>query len=150
MELYLVQHGEAMEESADPNRPLTPKGREVVSATAAFLKGQNVKIDEVWHSQKLRARQTADIITETLGIRESIEKKFLNPNDPVSPVADVIAMHPRNILIAGHLPFLAKLAAFLVSGSEKKEVVAFQPGKVASLRKGEAGWTLSKEESNLA
>ncbi len=150
MRIYLVQHGEATEESVDPNRPLTPKGREDVSATAAFLKGRNVKIDEVWHSQKLRARQTADIITEALGIKGSFEKRFLNPNDPVSPVADVINTHPKDILIAGHLPFLAKLASLLITGSEKKEVAVFKQGRVACLEKGEAGWMLDKERSNLA
>ena len=85
-----------------------------------------------------------------MGLKESIEKKFLNPNDAVSPVADVIGMHLRDVLIAGHLPFLAKLAALLLTGSEKETAVIFQQGRVACLEKSEAGWTLNKEKSNLA
>jgi len=148
--LYLVQHGEATSPEVDTNRPLTGKGREEVAATAAFIKGSGPQIDEVWHSSKLRARQTADIITAALGItKESKEKKFINPNDPVAPVAEVINMHDKNILIAGHLPFLARLASLLLTGAENGTPVTFRQGGAACLEKREAGWTLSPARSNL-
>ncbi len=35
MELYLVQHGEAMSEAQNPERPLTVRGREEVQRVSA-------------------------------------------------------------------------------------------------------------------
>jgi len=37
MELYLVQHGAAMSEAENPERPLTVRGREDVQRVSAFV-----------------------------------------------------------------------------------------------------------------
>jgi phosphohistidine phosphatase len=122
MLLYLVRHGEAVAEEIDPARPLTEKGRAEVEATAKELKAEGARIDEIWHSTKLRAKQTAEIIARVLGVSKVIEKDGLKPSDPVAPIAEPLRQSGKTILIAGHLPFLPKLASLLKTGAEEKGV----------------------------
>ena len=113
MLIYLVRHGEAVAEEVDPARPLTEKGRAEVEATAHELKAEGARIDEIWHSTKLRAKQTAEIIARVLNVSKVIEKDVLKPNDPVAPIVKLIRQSGKTILIAGHLPFLPKLVQLL-------------------------------------
>jgi phosphohistidine phosphatase len=133
MIIYLLQHGEAVPEEIDPLRPLTEKGKRELKKTALDLKQEGAKIDEIWHSTKLRSRQSAEIISQILRIDKLIEKDGLKPKDPVAPVAALIRQSDKTLLIAGHLPFLAKLASLLKTGSEDKEVVAFKQGTAVKL-----------------
>jgi len=50
----------------------------------------------------------------------------------------------EDTIIAGHLPFMSKLASRLVTGNEDETVVHFKPGSVACLERGENGdgWTV--------
>lgn len=133
MIIYLLQHGEAVSEDIDPGRPLTEKGINDVEKTALELKQEGVKIDEIWHSTKLRARQSAEIISRILTIDKVIEKEGLKPKDPIATIANLIRQTDKTLLIAGHLPFLAKLASLLKTGSEDNEVAAFKQGAVVKL-----------------
>jgi len=142
MNLFLIRHGEAAPEDVDPARPLTQEGRSQVAKTAAGMKEKSVKIDEIWCSKKLRAKQTAEIIAQIMEVKNLIEKDGLKPNDPVAPIAELINQTDKNIAIASHLPFLAKLTALLTTGSEDKEIVKFGGGELVCLRKEKAGWVL--------
>lgn len=121
MIVYLVRHGEAVPAETDPARPLSEKGRAEVEETARRLRdsltslgaSQGAKVDEIWHSGKLRAKQTAEIITRVLNVAKVIEKKGLKPDDDPAPIADLLRKTDKTILIAGHLPFIPKLATFL-------------------------------------
>jgi hypothetical protein len=57
----------------------------------------------------------------------------LGPNDPVKPVARMVAGLSADTMLVGHLPFMARLAGRLVTGDEHEEVVAFVPGTVLCL-----------------
>lgn len=130
MIVYLVRHGEAVAEEVDPARPLTEKGRAEVEATARELKEEGVRIDEIWHSGKLRAKQTAEIIARVLNISKIIEKEGLKPNDTVTPIAVLIRQTNKTILIAGHLPFIPKLASLLRPELQDKQVIELKSGGV--------------------
>ena len=78
----------------------------------------------------------------------------LNPNDPVEPMALTIAYWTSDVVLVGHLPFMAKLVARLVAGDERKPVAAFVPGTVVCLEQAEAGdwviaWMLRPELASL-
>jgi len=126
--IYLVRHGDAVQAQVDPARPLSPKGRAEVEATARALLKEGAKIDEIWHSTKLRARQTAEIIGQILGVRKILEKEGLKPNDDPAPIAEILKHIPKTILIAGHMPFLADLSALL-----GKKVAGFESGGVVGV-----------------
>ncbi|RLD16037.1 MAG: phosphohistidine phosphatase SixA, partial [Caldiserica bacterium] len=69
MRIYLVQHAEAKPKEEDPERPLTEKGVLNAKKVAEFLKGK-IKPSCIYHSDKLRAKQTAKIFSEILGVDE--------------------------------------------------------------------------------
>ena len=62
MRLYLVQHGDAIPERVDPERPLSAKGRRDVEAVARLLASAGTRAVRVAHSGKLRAQQTAEVL----------------------------------------------------------------------------------------
>ncbi|MBN2402757.1 MAG: phosphohistidine phosphatase SixA [Spirochaetes bacterium] len=140
MGLYLVRHGEAAAEEVDPNRPLTPRGKADVLKTAAFLKGK-VTVDIIWHSTKLRARETASLYAGAFSPAHGLlEKQGLAPNDPVGNIMDdIINTKHEHLMIVGHLPFLSRLASLLIAGTESGNVLVFRPGGVAYLEHTDKG-----------
>lgn len=151
MRIYLVQHGESLAKEIDPDRPLSPQGKIDVAYTADFLKTTGVNVGKILHSGKTRARQTAEILAEALskkGILTAISG--IDPNDPVDQFAKQINFWTEDTLIAGHLPFMAKLVAQLVLNNEANVVTAYQPGSVVCLARGDDGawqiqWMLRPE-----
>ncbi|MDH7498996.1 MAG: phosphohistidine phosphatase SixA [candidate division NC10 bacterium] len=144
MKLYLVQHGEAAPEEVDPSRPLTARGMGDVERTARFAQGASIKVPEIWHSGKLRARQTAELLAAALRPREEIkEVSGLAPNDPMEPVVSQLETREEDLMIVGHLPFLAKLASTLLLGS-LADLIAFRQGGIVCLERGEGRrWRLA-------
>ena len=63
--VYFVQHGIAVPKQVDAQRPLSEPGRAEVSRVATQLAKCKISIDTLFHSGKLRARQTAELIFAT-------------------------------------------------------------------------------------
>lgn len=142
MRLYVVQHAEAVSKAEDPERPLSEKGRLDAERLAAFLARAGIGVKRVWHSGKLRARQTAELLQWAVLPRGEVEERpGLGPEDPVGPLADEAAGWEDDILLVGHLPFVDRLVARLVTGDEAASVCAFVPGTAVCLdRNGEGTW----------
>ena len=118
MRLYLVQHGEAVPEQVDPQRPLSAAGRREVEAIGRLLASAGVRSTRVVHSGKLRAEQTAELLAIACAPPSVVEAAAgLSPNDPVKPVARKIASLSADTMLVGHLPFMARLAGRLVTGA---------------------------------
>lgn len=141
MKLYLVQHGHALSEEVDPARPLSQRGRGDVERVAARLGHAQIRVALVEHSGKARARETAEILAGAVG-GEVTRRDGIAPNDTVAPIAEELAEQRADRMIVGHLPFMGRLTARLCSGREDLPVVRFEPGAVACLERGDAGWTL--------
>ena len=140
--IYLIQHGEAVDKETNPTRPLTEKGRETVQEMGKFLQKHNCKVDTIWHSPKLRARETAEIISSCLGIEASsmCEYKELEPNEPVKKTVKLIRKaQEQHLMLVGHLPHLSQLAGLLLCEDENKEIIAFQKGGIVCLEFQEVG-----------
>jgi len=150
MKLYLVQHGEATPEEVDPSRPLTARGSSDVERMARFARQAPVRIPLIWHSGKLRARQTSELLAVSLQPPEGIrEVSGLNPNDPIEPMLEQLAASQADLMIVGHLPFLAKLASTLLLGSVA-DIIAFRQGGIVCLERGQdrrwrLAWMLTPE-----
>jgi phosphohistidine phosphatase len=144
MRLYLVQHGDAVPERLNPERPLSAVGRREVQAVARLLADTGVRAAHVVHSGKLRAQQTAELLAVSVAPDTVAEVMAgLSPNDPVEPTMRTIADWTSDVMLVGHLPFMGKLVARLVAGDERKPVAAFVPGIVVCLERGEANhWTI--------
>ena len=134
MKLYLVQHANAVSEQADPQRPLTEEGRRDIQKVAAFIKPLKLSIDYLWHSSKLRAAQTSQVLANVVRVnKDSGARDGLGPNDDVSAIQDEILAMGEDIMIVGHLPFLGKLASVLLTGSESANTVAFKNAGILCL-----------------
>jgi phosphohistidine phosphatase len=140
MNLYLVQHGQSKPEEEDPERRLTDKGTGEVQKVAKFLSSLKLEINVVWHSGKPRARQTAELLVEAIGASDRIEQHAgLGPNDKVAATKKALEQSSGDVMIVGHLPFLGKLVALLVTGNDENEIVQFQFGSVVCLERRDGG-----------
>jgi phosphohistidine phosphatase len=146
MRVYLVQHGEAKLKDEDPKRPLTQKGAMEVRRMAAFLKPLGLKVGAVWHSDKLRAVETAEFLGRAVGSTNGVaQRNDMGPDSDIQPVLAQIGKDGTDIMLVGHMPFLSKLAGKLLAGSESAEPVAFRQGGVVCLTQADGGgqWQLA-------
>jgi phosphohistidine phosphatase len=135
MNLFLLRHGVAMERDPhsfpdDALRPLTLKGEDRVRLVCDALQALELSFDRILCSPYLRARQTAEIIVGTLGLRRALEfSDTLAPEgDPQALIRLVNRMRPaaENLLLVGHEPYLSELLSHLISG---------QPGAAIDFKK---------------
>lgn len=134
--IYLVQHGEAYPKEVDPNRPLTPEGREIVKKMSEFIKNKHIQIDSLWHSPKVRAKETAEIIREVLNLNSTSmsEYKELEPEEPPKKILKHIKKSDLSgVMIVGHLPHLSKLAGLLLCKDENLEVISFEKAGIVCI-----------------
>jgi phosphohistidine phosphatase len=144
MLLYLARHGDAKFEDEDPERHLSDRGLEEVKKTADFLGPLNIGVGAVWHSGKARAAQTAEILASALTVKDGVVKqRGMAPLDPVDPIRQELMARHEDLMIVGHLPFLANLASTLLAGPEGTVRLAFEQSAVLCLeRSGEQSWSV--------
>lgn len=143
MNLYLVQHGQARSKEEDPARSLNEAGVKAAEKMAKWLAYSEIQINEIRHSGKKRAEQTASIFAEHLSPQQSvIAVPGLNPKDDVRPIADEVSTYSGSLMLVGHLPFLSRLAGYLITGNPEHEVVRFQNAGVVCLRETEGQWSI--------
>jgi len=144
MKLYLVQHAEALSTETDPNRPLSEKGHRDAAKMAAFLLKADVQVDEVVHSGKTRAEQTANVLSKSVWRgNAAIKLPGLGPNDSTDHLIHSAETAGGDLMAVGHLPFMAKMVARCLTGAENGVNVAFEPGAVVCLERTEDGWVLA-------
>ena len=143
MTLFLVQHGEARPGNEDSERSLTDHGAETVSRIADWAARIGIKVDEIRHSGKLRAEQTAMIFAKRLDPPKGvIAVEGLNPKDEVTQVAASLHGDQESIMLVGHLPHLSRLVCLLVTGSPENVVVRFRNAGIVCLTQSEGKWAI--------
>jgi len=145
MFLYLVRHGEAKPETEDPARGLTDKGFRDVSLTALYVHDRDIKPDVIYHSGRKRAQQTAQIFSDYLKpVKGVIEADSLAPMDDPAVWAGRISGMRENIMLVGHLPYLARLAGWLLCGDKEKLAADFKTGGIACFeRLSDGRWIIA-------
>jgi phosphohistidine phosphatase len=139
MYFYLVRHGEAQSELEDALRPLSAEGKRGVKRVTAYLSRLGTRPEEINCSEKLRARETAEIIAKGLSIADRVKAiKGLAPNDDVNPVADLLCAEEKSLMLVGHLPFLSRLLSLLLIADSERSVVSFQPGTIVCLNRDDS------------
>jgi phosphohistidine phosphatase len=134
MRLYLVHHGDAVGPDVDPMRPLSTQGRVDVESLAGRAAAHGVKPDVIWHSGKLRARQTAELFRRTCQpLAECAAARGLQPDDPPGWAVDLLIEEPRSIMLVGHMPHLPRLLRLLVAGTPSVEAPDFPPHGIVEL-----------------
>ena len=137
--LYLVHHGPAVGPDVDPRRPLSPAGQGLVDRLAVQVHARGAKPVVVWHSGKLRARQTAETLWRACNpLAELSASRDLQPDDPPEWLRDRLRFEERDVLIAGHFPHLPRLLALLLAVPEG-EGLGFPVHGAVALASDDAG-----------
>ena len=144
MRVYLVQHGQAMTEEQNPDRPLSDKGRTDVERVASFLRRSCPPIPRIIHSPKARARDTALVLARVLGSGEMVEEaaEGLAPKDSTESLAQSISQAEGDLMAVGHQPFMGRMVTRLTSGAEGAGFTGFEPGTVVCLEKVDGLWNM--------
>jgi phosphohistidine phosphatase len=145
MVLYLVRHADARKEEEDPLRALSEKGISDITRIASCVRQLNPHALRIFHSPKLRARQTAEILSEYLNpVKGPSEVDGLSPLDHPDIWAVRIQNTYDDTILVGHLPHLGRLASLLLCGNLAKNVIAFRTASITCLKRDDAGlWSLA-------
>lgn len=136
MFVYLVQHAEAKSEQEDPSRSLSEKGMHTIKKVASYASQCDLKIHMIFHSSKLRAKQTAEVLSEHLNPAKGIsEVDGLAPLDDPAIWAQRLKDIQEDVILVGHLPHLAKLASLLLCGDKDKNVISFKMAGIVCLQR---------------
>jgi phosphohistidine phosphatase len=135
MALYLIQHGKSLSKDQDPDQGLSAEGIAETERMAKLAKDFDVAVSQIRHSAKTRARQTAEILAEALNPKQGIQEvSGIKPLDDVAAYAEDIDP-AEGIMLVGHLPFMERMTAFLITGSIDKPVFKFQNSGIVCLDK---------------
>jgi len=152
MTLYLIQHAESKRKDEDPARPLSKKGWEDIRKVAEYAeKHLHIQVSQIYHSGKLRAQQTAQVLANHLRPTKGvIVAEGLDPLANPKIWKNRLTETAEDIMIVGHLPHLSKLAGELLTGQANRDVVTFTNGCIVCLEKGEKGlwkvrWMITPE-----
>ena len=139
--IVLVHHAEAVGPDVDPMRPLSDAGRTAATRLAAEAAGRGVRPDQVWHSGKLRARQTAELFWRACNpLAPFSAARGLQPDDPPAWLRDELAGESRSILIVGHMPHLDRLLRLLLQGDPASTVSSFPLHGCVALERDAERW----------
>jgi phosphohistidine phosphatase len=139
MMLYLMQHAQAVPDEVDSQRPLSPEGRAAIGRVAVRAAQLALPLEHIYHSGKLRARQTAEVLAEALHLEDRLEElEGLGPKDHAEPLARWLRVEtqkpaPGGLVLVSHLPLLDRLASLLLTGDEESGVVVVQHAALIAL-----------------
>lgn len=139
--VHLVHHGDAVGPDVDPQRPLSAAGRASAERVAAEAARRGVRPEAVWHSGKLRSRQTAEIFWRACNaLAEFSAARDLQPTDPPGMMRDRLRHEPRDIMLVGHYPHLPALLELLVGTAG-----SFPAHGIVTLRTDDEGESFAEE-----
>ena len=114
MRLYIVRHGEAMNQGG-PERSLTARGEAEVDIAGGRLAEEGV--GGLYFSPKLRTRQTAERILARTGDIIAEEAACLLPPTSYSQVAELAEDSGIDrLVLVSHLPLVAELVGWFLNG----------------------------------
>jgi phosphohistidine phosphatase len=115
--IWLQRHGDAehVEGKPDADRDLTEKGERQAREAGRALKALGVKLDACLTSPKVRARRTAELACEELGVKVEEDERLAGGDfDPLE-----LAAGRGEVMLVGHEPDFSGAVA-LVTGSRVK------------------------------
>lgn len=126
-----------------PERSLSKKGISDVTLVAEHLSSMGLKVSRIYHSEKLRAKQTAQILQQRIKPQEGLRQVVgLAPSDDISLALGLIENAGEPIMIVGHLPHLSKLLSQLVVRNQERELLSFDAGGIVCVAKGDKRWMI--------
>ena len=139
MDLLIVRHAIAFERDRhrwrdDGARPLSPAGIRRARKAAAGLKQFSKVPDRLLTSPLVRARQTAQILTEVAGWPQAEEAPGLSPGEPILAVWSLLGKdRSKRVAIVGHQPGLGALLTACLLGDGAALPIEMKKNAVACL-----------------
>ncbi|XHR27018.1 MAG: SixA phosphatase family protein [Chthoniobacteraceae bacterium] len=122
MRLYFLRHGAADWPDwpgADDDRPLNAEGARQARLIAEGLRRMHAIPDLILTSPLLRAFQTAGIVADELGVRQS-DDPALAPGCTPKKLWHLLERHPlKNVMLVGHEPDFSHLIESLTGARVK-------------------------------
>jgi len=121
LRVHLLRHahaGDAFEWIGDDDlRPLTKKGRGQAERLGAFLEAHGVRPDVIVSSPLVRARQTAEIVAEALGMTVKTDRRLGGGFGKRELWAVLDESGGREVMLVGHDPDLSMLLTYLLDAA---------------------------------
>jgi phosphohistidine phosphatase len=137
MELLIVRHAIALERDRqrwrdDGARPLSPAGMRQSRKAAAGLKVFSKAPDRLLTSPLIRARQTAQILTDVAGWPQAEEAPELSPGGAALAVLTLLGQKRGKVVaVVGHEPGLGALLAVCLLGEGGAMAIEMKKNAVA-------------------
>lgn len=119
--VHLLRHAHAGDASEwigdDDLRPLTRKGRGQAERLGAFLEAHAVRPDVIVTSPLVRAKQTAEIVAEALGMTVKVDRRLGGGFGQRELWAILDEAGAREIMLVGHDPDFSTLLTYLIDAA---------------------------------
>jgi phosphohistidine phosphatase len=139
--ILVLRHGQAKSKEEDPQRGLTDAGRSEVVRVVGALRSLLPPPDEIWHSGKLRAEQTARILAQAMGAEARLRAHpGLEPDDPAAASAAELQAYTGHLAVVGHLPHLNRLISLLLIKREAPELFQLPAAGAVCLEREQGLW----------
>lgn len=146
IKLYLMRHGIAVDIGEagvinDEDRPLTLEGRARMKQAATGLRQLDLKLNLILTSPLLRARQTAEVVAEVLELQHKVKiiealapgRGFINSEGGNAEIFLELGAHQFDrALLVGHMPDMAELTSFLLTGNRNLHI-EFRKGALCAI-----------------
>jgi phosphohistidine phosphatase len=138
--IWFLRHGDAEDGEDDFQRKLTDKGRRQSRDAGATLVALGVELELCLTSPRVRARETAELACESLGVEIAIEDRLAGGRfDPLELAAGV-----DDVLLVGHEPDFSDVIGELTGGH-----VDMKKGGLAAVDDRELRVLLRPKETRL-
>ena len=140
MLVLLLRHADAgmpdpVKWPGDVDRPLSDTGHSTQRAMGELLRGTGIAVEAVLTSPLLRARQTAAITAEVLGLTPPVVCDALAAPPNMRALSKCIAsIRADTIALVGHSPWLEQLASILLAGSPDGMSIDFPKSAAMAIR----------------
>ncbi|MBX7150254.1 phosphohistidine phosphatase SixA [bacterium] len=162
MNIYLLRHGIAADIGpgikSDFERPLTEEGNKEMRLEAKGMKNLGIQFTKILASPLIRAKQTAEVVTEILDCRGKLQEcKALGIPASRSHLLDDLKQFnfEDEILLVGHEPEMGYLAGFFIGNLKLR--LPFKKGSLCKIEishlqpspMGEIKWFLTPKQLKL-
>lgn len=120
MTILLIHHAQALGSDVDPQRPLSTPGLEHAARMAQIAKDHGAAPQAIWHSGKLRSRQTGEAFLRICSPFAQFKMvRGLGPEDPTAVIQIAIQRETHDLALVGHWPSLPALVEALSPASAR-------------------------------
>lgn len=146
IEIYLMRHGIAADIGEagvvrDADRPLTSDGRARLRHEALGMAELGLRFNLILSSPLLRCRQTAEVVAETLELQGRVKildalapgRAFISGEGQYAEIfLELGACQLDRVLLVGHMPDLAEIASWLLTGNRNLNI-EFRKGSLCAI-----------------